>query len=161
MPIPSGGGDAACAVRLLAIREDADGVVAAWVGRDGAVDDIQMGRTRAYSMGDEAGRSVTQRYYSSPIGRFLSPDPGGMKTANPRNPTSWNRYAYANDDPVNRIDPRGADSCFLGEAGGYAEGCMGAGSGDALPDRRPSKSVHRGCGQSDVCRERGTARGGI
>jgi hypothetical protein len=56
MPIPSGGGDAARAVRLLALREDVDGVIAAWVGRDGAVDDIQLGRTRAYSMGDEAGR---------------------------------------------------------------------------------------------------------
>ena len=28
-------------------------------------------------------------------------DPGGLRTADPRNPGSWNRYAYVNGDPVN------------------------------------------------------------
>jgi RHS repeat-associated protein len=48
-----------------------------------------------------------QRYYSNLMGRFLSPDPGGVKTANPKNPGSWNRYAYVNGDPVNFADPPG------------------------------------------------------
>jgi hypothetical protein len=31
--------------------------------------------------------------------------------SNPRDPGSWNRYAYVEDDPVNFFDPRGLDSC--------------------------------------------------
>jgi RHS repeat-associated protein len=52
-----------------------------------------------------------QRYYNSNAGRFYTPDPGGIKTADPKNPTSWNRYAYAGGDPVNRYDPYGLYDC--------------------------------------------------
>jgi len=52
-----------------------------------------------------------QRYYAyqagAPTGRFLSPDPGGISTADLRNPVSLNRYAYAYGDPANLIDPSG------------------------------------------------------
>ena len=50
------------------------------------------------------------RYYSSTLGRFLSPDPysGSMNRANPQ---SFNRYAYVENDPVNGNDPTGQ---FLG-----------------------------------------------
>jgi len=58
------------------------------------------------------------RYYSSQWGRFLSPDPysGSVKRGNPQ---SWNRYAYAKNDPVNRSDPSGLDdcSCWVGPNG--------------------------------------------
>jgi RHS repeat-associated protein len=45
-----------------------------------------------------------QRWYSSQFGRFMTSDPG---TGDPRNPQSFNRYAYAHGDPVNRTDPTG------------------------------------------------------
>jgi RHS repeat-associated protein len=48
-----------------------------------------------------------QRYYSNVVGRFYSPDPGGIATANPKDPGSWNRYAYVGDDPVSMYDPEG------------------------------------------------------
>jgi RHS repeat-associated protein len=48
-----------------------------------------------------------QRYYNPYIGSFWSPDPGGMATADAKDPTSWNRYAYAGGDPVNFVDPTG------------------------------------------------------
>jgi RHS repeat-associated protein len=53
---------------------------------------------------------ANQRYYSSTLGRFLSPDP--YKASNggpgePSDPQSWNRYAYAGNDPVDRYDPTG------------------------------------------------------
>jgi RHS repeat-associated protein len=50
------------------------------------------------------------RYYNNNFGRFWSPDPAGYGAARRRNPISWNRYAYANDDPVNRLDPSGRES---------------------------------------------------
>jgi RHS repeat-associated protein len=54
-----------------------------------------------------------QRYYGNAEGRFATPDPAGANAANPRKPASWNRYAYAGGDPVNRNDPTGLSSCAL------------------------------------------------
>jgi len=60
-----------------------------------------------------------QRYYNAGMGRFWSPDRG---TANPGNPISWNRYAYAGGDPVNQIDPRGTNYVLV-----YGGWCWGGG----------------------------------
>ena len=57
------------------------------------------------------------RYYSSRQGRFLTPDPFAG-SANMRDPRSWNKYAYAGNDPVNNLDPQGtrwilaSSSCY-------------------------------------------------
>jgi RHS repeat-associated protein len=61
-----------------------------------------------------------QRYYSNVTGRFLTPDPGGFRTANLKNPIHWNRYVYASDDPINRVDPSGRDDCPVAELGARA-----------------------------------------
>ncbi len=52
---------------------------------------------------------ANNRYYSNVYGRFMTPDPykAGARGANPRNPQSWNRYAYVTGDPVNTYDPQG------------------------------------------------------
>jgi len=52
-----------------------------------------------------------QRYKAIGQAAFLSPDPGGLTTANLANPGSWNRYAYTYGDPVNLIDPGGLYGC--------------------------------------------------
>jgi hypothetical protein len=55
----------------------------------------------------------------------MTPDPyhgNGGGPGNPRDPQSWNRYAYTRGDPVNRVDPSGfgdeppctADFCVTG-----------------------------------------------
>jgi RHS repeat-associated protein len=51
-----------------------------------------------------------QRYYSSALGRFITPDPyeGSVRL---RKPETWNRYAYVENDPVNHIDPHGLSIC--------------------------------------------------
>jgi RHS repeat-associated protein len=46
------------------------------------------------------------RYYASPIGRFLSPDPL-LSSGNPGDPQTWNRYAYGSNNPLRVIDPTG------------------------------------------------------
>ncbi len=56
---------------------------------------------------------AVNRYYSSGLGRFMSPDPYRATTGsvnNPANPLSWNRYAYVLGDPVNLYDPRGTQA---------------------------------------------------
>ena len=53
------------------------------------------------------------RYFSGAQGRFTSPDPL-MASARASNPQSWNRYAYALNNPLKFVDPDGLevpDSC--------------------------------------------------
>lgn len=50
---------------------------------------------------------MQQRYYD-PDGRFISPDPVGPT---PGNIYNFNRYAYANNNPLRFIDPTGAYTC--------------------------------------------------
>jgi RHS repeat-associated protein len=55
-----------------------------------------------------------QRFYASTYGRFLTPDPSNSTAtapSDPSNPQSWNRFAYASSDPVNKNDPTGLDDC--------------------------------------------------
>jgi RHS repeat-associated protein len=49
-----------------------------------------------------------QRYYSSQIGRFTTPDPKAG-SAHSETPQSWNRYVYASGDPANNSDPSGLE----------------------------------------------------
>jgi RHS repeat-associated protein len=77
-----------------------------------------------------------QRYYSNVAGRFLTPDRGG--SAHLKNPISWNRYVYASDDPINRVDPSGRDDCgadWLSDAS-LSGPCYedGSGGGVVVPD---------------------------
>jgi hypothetical protein len=48
--------------------------------------------------------------------RWLSPDPPGLGAADPTNPQSWNRYAYALNNPLRYTDPSGL-YCFYGGDG--------------------------------------------
>ncbi len=47
------------------------------------------------------------RYYNPNVARFLSVDPAGGKPASPQ---SWNRYAYALNNPTRYVDPNGEDA---------------------------------------------------
>lgn len=54
------------------------------------------------------------RQYSSAEGRWLTPDPSGAKAADPKNPQSWNLYAYVLNNPISHADPTGLDPCDPG-----------------------------------------------
>jgi RHS repeat-associated protein len=105
-------GEAVVVDRLQSVR--------AWAGEDG-------GRTTKYlPFGEELhataqGRPkfdgyerdhgsgldyAVQRYYASASGRFMTPDPY-EKSAHPGTPSTWNRYSFVSNDPINRIDPNG------------------------------------------------------
>ncbi len=51
------------------------------------------------------------------MGRFMSPDPGGLLVANPANPQSWNMYSYGLNNPLGNVDPYGYDCVYLNNAG--------------------------------------------
>ncbi|HYH05982.1 MAG TPA: RHS repeat-associated core domain-containing protein, partial [Thermoanaerobaculia bacterium] len=48
------------------------------------------------------------RYYDPMLGRFLSVDPA-RRSADAREPQSWNRYAYADNNPLKFTDPNGRE----------------------------------------------------
>jgi RHS repeat-associated protein len=50
------------------------------------------------------------RYDSSNLGRFMSPDPL-LSSGRPGNPQTWNRYAYALNNPLSSTDPTGLYTC--------------------------------------------------
>ncbi|HXJ87443.1 MAG TPA: RHS repeat-associated core domain-containing protein [Candidatus Binatia bacterium] len=54
-------------------------------------------------------------------GRWLSPDPAGLAAANPSNPQSWNRYAYALNNPLLFRDPLGLWCAYLSDSGDRVE----------------------------------------
>jgi RHS repeat-associated protein len=58
-----------------------------------------------YERDSESGLDYAlARYYNSRIAAFCSADP---LEGNADDPQSWNRYAYARNDPINLIDPSG------------------------------------------------------
>jgi len=69
------------------------------LGFTGALEDTNLGLTY-----------MQQRYYDPTIGRFYSNDPIGF---NMSNPISFNRYAYANNNPYRFIDPDGSSPISL------------------------------------------------
>jgi len=52
------------------------------------------------------------RQYSSSFGRWMSPDPGGVKVVNMDTPQTWNMYAYVADNPTTDTDPTGLSSQY-------------------------------------------------
>ena len=68
-----------------------------------AVNQKFTGKERDYDTGlDYFGA----RYFGSNMGRFMTPDPL-LNSGRPWDPQSWNRYAYAHNNPLKMIDPTG------------------------------------------------------
>jgi RHS repeat-associated protein len=65
------------------------------------------------------------RHYSSPFGRFLTPDWAATATAVPYanfgNPQSLNLYSYVQNNPTTMGDPDGHDTADVMKAAGVAE----------------------------------------
>jgi len=49
------------------------------------------------------------RMYTSTQGRWLTPDPGGLKVVSLEDPQTWNLYSYVRDTPLSATDPLGLD----------------------------------------------------
>lgn len=54
------------------------------------------------------------RFYSSQMGRFMSPNPTGGRPAFPQ---SWNAYSYVVNSPLSAIDPIGLDCAYFNPSG--------------------------------------------
>ena len=56
--------------------------------------------------GEETGYTLN-RDYSKSYGRWLSPDPGGLKVVHLDDPQTWNMYAYVGNNPTTLTDSTG------------------------------------------------------
>jgi RHS repeat-associated protein len=50
------------------------------------------------------------REYNATWGRWISPDPAGLAAVDITNPQTWNRYAYAINNPLGLVDRLGLDN---------------------------------------------------
>jgi len=64
----------------------------------------EPGYTGKFEEPDLGIQDFGARWYDPRIGRFLAIDPAGF---DPQNPQSFNRYAYANNNPYGFVDPDG------------------------------------------------------
>jgi RHS repeat-associated protein len=93
-----------------------------------------------------------QRYYSNQFGRFMSPDPYKASTSgsNPKNPQSWNRYAYVTGDPINFNDPLGLTTCDANGNNCYDSVTVNGNTGQATwSDVPPFIQIGAGYGCND------------
>jgi RHS repeat-associated protein len=60
------------------------------------------------------------RYNSSSLGRFMSPDPANFGAVD-EYPQTWNAYSYVANNPLNAIDPNGLDCVYLNNSGNGVE----------------------------------------
>jgi RHS repeat-associated protein len=66
------------------------------------------------SLTDFTMYDAANRFYAPNPGRWHSPDPLGVDAADPRDPQTWNMYAYARNNPITNTDPSGL-FCAQGE----------------------------------------------
>ena len=59
-----------------------------------------------WQVNDPSYPSAT-REYNDGLGRWLTPDPGGVKVVKLDDPQTWNMYAYVGNNPTSRNDPSG------------------------------------------------------
>ena len=77
-----------------------------------------------YTQDSATGLSYAMnRYYASGLGRFVTTDPD-PSSGEAKSPQGWNRYAYVENDPVNKLDPSGRLWCWADYD--YAEGYWGS-----------------------------------
>jgi hypothetical protein len=72
---------------------------------------------------------LDQRFDTSQFGRFMSAD-RFKQAAKANDSGSWNKYSYANGDPVNRVDRRGTCDDEIDDSAQDSEGDGGGGGGD-------------------------------
>ncbi len=75
---------------------------------------VNLGYQAQYTDPTSGLVDMAARSYSPTTGRFTTLD---TQTGHPNNPTTLNRYLYANADPIDNSDPEGHDPCPHGGGG--------------------------------------------
>jgi len=79
------------------------------------------GQTQEVVQGQTGIYDFLYRQHAASQGRWLTPDPAGLAAVDIANPQTWNRYAYAANNPLSNIDLLGLDCVFLNDSGNGIE----------------------------------------
>ncbi|AIT09870.1 hypothetical protein LO80_07735 [Candidatus Francisella endociliophora] len=104
-------------------------------------DSDHLGFTGKETIKDMGLVNMNARYYSPGIGRFMAYDPAEPTVDDL---SSFNRYSYANDNPLRYTDPTGlfSFSDFFHGAGNFASGMMNGMSGGFINTGHQSGFAH-------------------
>src|SRR5579875_2297587 len=83
------------------------------------VDNVDQKFTGQVRDAETANDFFNARYYTAPLMRFLSPDPGNMG-ADPTDPQTWNAYGYVRNNPLALVDPSGMCDVTEGDTTGLS-----------------------------------------
>jgi len=100
------------------------------------------------------------RYYTSTMGRFMSPDPSALTFADPLNPQSLNLYAYVNNNPLSFVDPTGLDCVYINNDTGNYEG-FNSGDCDNSTDAKANSGYYFNGSISTIYTSTGNAQGQV
>jgi RHS repeat-associated protein len=84
-----------------------------WTGA--AIPNLNMHQTFAQlpDYDSETDQYNTANRHYNPTGRWLTPDPGGLKVVKLDDPQTWNMYVYVRNNPTTSTDPTGL-ACIAG-----------------------------------------------
>jgi len=88
--------------------------------------------------------TLNRRY--SPMGRWMSPDPGGLKVVHLDDPQTWNMYAYVRNNPATLTDPTGLAAPLSDQYGI----CQASSNPNCHPDDAWVKQSHEAQNQSQT-----------
>jgi RHS repeat-associated protein len=83
--------------------------------------------------------NTLNRHYT-PMGRWLSPDPGGVNAVHLDDPQTWNMYAYVRNNPTTLVDPLGLQQVVV-ECAQNMKTCVGAQGKPQPPTDKPTESA--------------------
>jgi RHS repeat-associated protein len=81
------------------------------------------------------------RKYSSTLGRWMTPDPGGLAVADLSNPQSWNRYGYVLNNPGRFVDWFGLCGTTVSSTIISADGSSSSGGSQSSSDPCPPREL--------------------
>ena len=87
---------------------------------------LQIGTYFRDPRGGDWADQLDQRYYAVGTGRFGTPDPIGVLSAQMGSSQTWNQYAYVHGDPINYGDPTGTNLAMLDGSGYGPSGPCGS-----------------------------------
>jgi RHS repeat-associated protein len=85
--------------------------------------------------------NTLNRHYT-PMGRWLSPDPGGVNAVHLDDPQTWNMYAYVRNNPTTLVDPLGLQQVVV-ECSTNMKTCVGVQDKPQPPTDKPTTAQNQ------------------
>ena len=92
-----------------------------WTGEDLHAFSMHPAFNKMPDYDSEIDQYNTLNRHYTPMGRWMAPDPGGLKAVVLEDPQTWNMYAYTRNNPTTFTDPSGLAANFAAQVAGCSE----------------------------------------